>query len=268
MSRLHFASIAALSLAPLFAQQQGGRGQGAAATARRVPRASPPLKNAPPACRSWTATFRSTGMSARAICSWRSPRFNSDFLYTTGLAAGLGSNDHRARSRTAGTGQDRQLPARGTARADGAGQRILPLVQHQSGGAPIGGRLVREIDSVGLHRGRPRPTAACWWTPAISSSAMDTARRPRSAARIAWTARAARSIMPRTKAFPKNTEIEVTLTFANEAAGGRGGGGGGPGAGTAADRGDRARARWSPAGAQDAARRTSAAGCSPAPWPA
>ncbi len=32
--------------------------------------------------------------------------------------------------------------------------------------------------------------------------------------------------MPRTKAFPKNTEIEVTLTFANEAAGGRGGGGG------------------------------------------
>ena len=29
--------------------------------------------------------------------------------------------------------------------------------------------------------------------------------------------------MPRTKAFPKNTEIEVTLTFANEAAGGRGG---------------------------------------------
>jgi hypothetical protein len=34
--------------------------------------------------------------------------------------------------------------------------------------------------------------------------------------------------LPRTKAFPKNTEIEVTLTFANEAAGGRGGGGGSP----------------------------------------
>ena len=34
--------------------------------------------------------------------------------------------------------------------------------------------------------------------------------------------------MPRTKDFPKNTEIEVTLTFSNEAAGGRGGGGGGP----------------------------------------
>ena len=34
--------------------------------------------------------------------------------------------------------------------------------------------------------------------------------------------------LPRTKAFPKNTEIEVTLTFANETGGGRGGGGAGP----------------------------------------
>jgi len=32
--------------------------------------------------------------------------------------------------------------------------------------------------------------------------------------------------LPRTKGFPKNTEIEMTLTFANDAAGGRGGGGG------------------------------------------
>src|SRR5438270_339835 len=34
--------------------------------------------------------------------------------------------------------------------------------------------------------------------------------------------------MERTKAFPKNSEIEVTLTFANEATGGRGGFGAGP----------------------------------------
>jgi hypothetical protein len=32
--------------------------------------------------------------------------------------------------------------------------------------------------------------------------------------------------LPNTKGFPKNTEIDVTLTFANDAAGGRGGGGG------------------------------------------
>ena len=34
--------------------------------------------------------------------------------------------------------------------------------------------------------------------------------------------------LPRTKAFPKNSEIEMTLSFVNEGAGGRGGGGGGP----------------------------------------
>ena len=34
--------------------------------------------------------------------------------------------------------------------------------------------------------------------------------------------------MARTKAFPQNSEIEVTLTFANDGAGGRGGGGAGP----------------------------------------
>jgi len=34
--------------------------------------------------------------------------------------------------------------------------------------------------------------------------------------------------LPRTKNFPKNTEIETTVTFVNEVAGGRGGGGGGP----------------------------------------
>src|SRR6185295_18336269 len=37
--------------------------------------------------------------------------------------------------------------------------------------------------------------------------------------------------LPRTKGFPKNTEVEMTLTFANDAAGGRGGGGGGPAGG-------------------------------------
>src|SRR5207302_2026682 len=34
--------------------------------------------------------------------------------------------------------------------------------------------------------------------------------------------------LPRTKAFPKNTEIDVMLTFANEGGGGGRGGGGGP----------------------------------------
>ena len=34
--------------------------------------------------------------------------------------------------------------------------------------------------------------------------------------------------LPNTRNFPKNTEVDVTLTFVNEATGGGGGGGGGP----------------------------------------
>ncbi len=53
---------------------------------------------------------------------------------------------------------------------------------------------------------------ACWWTPPISSFA--TATAPRNALRPGpYRVDRARSAfyMPRTKAFPKNTEIEVTL---------------------------------------------------------
>ena len=69
----------------------------------------------------------------------------------------------------------------------------------------------------GASRWRRRATAACWWTPPISSCATDTA--PASSLggyRVDRTRSAV--YMPRTKAFPKNTEIEVTLTFANEGA--------------------------------------------------
>ena len=65
--------------------------------------------------------------------------------------------------------------------------------------------------------------------------------------------------MARTKAFPKNTEIEVTLTFANEAAGGGGGGGGGPAGGPPRDR---------RGAAERAAAADAAAGCSPERSPA
>ena len=64
--------------------------------------------------------------------------------------------------------------------------------------------------------------------------------------------------MERTKAFPKNSEIEVTLTFANEAAGGRGGGGAGPAQGPPAIGAAR---RWRRAAA-------AAVDSSPARWPA
>ena len=49
--------------------------------------------------------------------------------------------------------------------------------------------------------------------------------------------------LPRTESFPKNTEIDMTLTFTNDAAGGRGGGGGGPTQGPAPIRPTAAAAR-------------------------
>ena len=83
--------------------------------------------------------------------------------------------------------------------------------------------------SSGDSRSRRKPTDACWWTRPISSCATahgaGGALRP-GTYRVDRTRSAV--YMPRTKAFPKNTEIEVTLTFANDAAGGRGGGGVGP----------------------------------------
>ena len=59
--------------------------------------------------------------------------------------------------------------------------------------------------------------------------------------------------LPRTKAFPKNTEIEMTLTFVNERRRRRGGGGGGP---------RRARRRLAKAAAAAAVAAAAAAACS------
>ena len=59
-------------------------------------------------------------------------------------------------------------------------------------------------------------------------------RRPRAAARHLSLDRTRSAFyLPNTKNFPKNTEVDMTLTFVNEAAGGGGGGGGGPAQGPA-----------------------------------
>ena len=153
----------------------------------------------------------------------------------------------------------RLLPARRAEGAAGAAQRIVPLLQRQSRPSGDRWRIRSPSRCCGASPWPPRATATCWWTPPISSCAMDMARRN---ALRPGTYRVDRTrsavYMARTKAFPKNTEIEVTLTFANEAAGGRGGGGGRAGAGTAPDR--------CRAPERRRRRRTSAADCSPEPW--
>ena len=88
--------------------------------------------------------------------------------------------------------------------AAGAAAGIVPLVEHQPGRAAVGGGFVRQIDPVGIHRRGGESTAACWWTPPISSCATATARPARCGPEpIASTARAARSTWSAPRRFPR-----------------------------------------------------------------
>jgi hypothetical protein len=159
------------------------------------------------------------------------PRFNDEFLFAGGLAAGLGSND---------IGLDRGQEGGGRLVSF---QRVGPkvfLVQPQESFRSSSSNAA-ERKSVEDSFGK----SILWgFTVAAESNghvlvdATDFFVRDGQGAgnplrpgtyRVDRTRSAV--YMERTKTFPKNTEIEVTLTFANEAGGGRGGGGGGPAGG-------------------------------------
>src|SRR5215471_11901043 len=226
MSRTSIALAIAACLTPLGAQQ-GGRGGGQAAAL------------APPA----TIEQRTAGMrkidgyfpvywEERTGNLWLEiPRLDTDFLYATGLAAGLGSND---------IGLDRGQEGGGKVVAfQRVGPRVL-LVQGNENfrssspnpaeqrsvadsfaksvlwgftvAAESGGRVLVDATDFFLRDGHGAGNAL-----GGVGAAVYRVDRTRTAL-----------YLPRTKAFPKNTEIEVTVTFTNEATGGRGGGGGGP----------------------------------------
>lgn len=159
------------------------------------------------------------------------PRFNAEFLYTTGLAAGLGSND---------IGLDRGREGGGRLVSfERVGPKIF-LVQPQesfrsSSSNPAERRSVEDSFAKSILWGF---TVAAETNGRVLVDATDFFVRDGEGAgnslrpgpyRVDRT-RSAVS-MERTKAFPKNTEIEVTLTFTNEAGGGGRGGGGGPAGG-------------------------------------
>jgi len=154
------------------------------------------------------------------------PRFDTDFLFSTGLSAGLGSND---------IGLDRGQGGAGRiVRFERVGPRVLLVQGNQSFrsssknpleqksvedsfarsvlwgftvAAESGGRVVVDATEFFLRdltnaAGRLRP----------GTYRLDRARSA--------------FYLPNTKGFPKNTEVDVTLTFVNEATGGPGGGGG------------------------------------------
>jgi hypothetical protein len=157
-------------------------------------------------------------------------RFDADFLYTTGLAAGLGSND---------IGLDRGQQGQGRIVSfQRVGPRVLMVQGNEtfrsSSANPAERRSVEDSFAKSILWGF---TVAAESNGRVLVDASDFFLRDGhgaggalGAAPAAYRVDRTRSVfhMPRTKAFPKNTEVEVTLTFTNEGGGGRGGGAGGP----------------------------------------
>jgi hypothetical protein len=149
------------------------------------------------------------------------PRFDIDFLYTTGLAAGLGSND---------IGLDRGQEGNGKIVSfQRVGPKVL-LVQgnesfRSSSANPAERRSVEDSFARSVLWGF---TVAAESEGRVLVDATDFLLRDGygagsqlSSDTTVYRVDRTRSAfyLPRTKAFPKNTEIEVTLTFTSEAAG-------------------------------------------------
>jgi hypothetical protein len=159
-------------------------------------------------------------------------RFDNDFLYTTGLAAGLGSND---------IGLDRGQEGAGRIVSfERIGPRVLMVQGNENFRAsspnPAERRSVADSFAHSVLWGF---TVAAETNGRVLVDASDFFLRDGHGAgnALGGTGAAAYRVdrsrtafyLPRTKGFPKNTEIEVIVTFANEATGGRGGGGPGQG---------------------------------------
>ncbi len=108
------------------------------------------------------------------------PRLDTDFLYATGLAAGLGSNDIGLDRGQEGGGSIVSFERVGPKILLVQGNENLPLLQPQPRRAPLGGGFLRQVRALGLHRGRriERPRAG-------GCHRFLRARRPRRR-RLAW----------------------------------------------------------------------------------
>jgi Met-zincin/Domain of unknown function (DUF5117)/Domain of unknown function (DUF5118) len=221
-SLVAFTAVLSFSLAHA---QQGGRGQGAAASA---PARIPPIEERIAGMQKLDGFFPVYWEERTGTLYLEIPRFDTDFLYTTGLAAGLGSND---------IGLDRGQQGQGKIVAfQRVGPRVLMVQGNEnfrsSSTNPAEQRSVADSFARSILWGF---TVAAESNGHVLVDATDFFLRDGHGAGAALGGAAYRVdrtrsafYLARTKAFPKNTEIEVTLTFTNEGAGGRGGGGGGP----------------------------------------
>ena len=162
------------------------------------------------------------------------PRFDSEFLFSTGLSAGLGSND---------LGLDRGQGGQGRiVTFQRVGPRVMLVQGNQSFRSssknPLERRSVEDSFAKSVLWGF---TVAAESNGKVLVDATEFLLRDIHGAgrglrpgtfRVDRTRSA--FYLPNTKNFPKNTEIDMTLTFVNEAGGGGRGGGGGPAQGPVA----------------------------------
>ncbi len=155
-------------------------------------------------------------------------RFDTEMLYSTGLTAGLGSND---------IGLDRGQSGQGrVVKFQRVGPRVLMVQPNYTFRAnttnPDERRAVEDAFAKSILWGF---TVGAETEGRVLVDATDFFVRdahnviPRLRPGTFRVDRTRSAIdMPGTKAFPKNTEVDVILTFANDGAGGGRGGGGGP----------------------------------------
>ena len=216
-----------LSLLPLalFAQQPGGGRGGAGVPA---PPRTPSIEERIDGMQKLDGYFPLYWDERTGALYLEITRFDTGFLYTTGLAAGLGSND---------IGLDRGQEGGGKIVSF---QRVGPRVLLVQGNESFRSSSANPAERKSVEDSFAKSVL---WGFAVSAESnghvlIDAtdfflrdghgAGNALGAAPVVYRVDRTRSALylPRTKGFPKNTEIEVTLTFTNEGAGGRGGGGG------------------------------------------
>jgi Met-zincin/Domain of unknown function (DUF5117) len=212
---------------PLHAQQAGGGGRGGGAAQG----AAGPI----PSVEARTAGMQKIDGFFPLYWDERSgsmfveiPKLDTDILMNTGLAAGLGSNDIGL---DRGTGGGAKLVS-----FQRVGPRVLMVQPNTSFRSSSANPLERKSVEDSFAK-------SVLWGFAIAGEAnghvlvdatdfllRDVTGAGNSLRPGTYRLDRTRSAfyLPRTKAFPKNTEVEMTLTFVNDAAGGRGGGGAGP----------------------------------------
>jgi hypothetical protein len=216
-------TIAALAVSVLSAQQ-GGRG---GAPGNQPPARIPSIEERTAAMHKIDGYFSLYWDERTGSLYLEIPRFDSDFLYATGLAAGLGSND---------IGLDRGQEGGGkVVRFERVGPKVFLMQGNEnfrsSSDNPAERRSVADSFAKSILWGF---TVAAESNGRVLVDATDFFVRDGNGSGGSLGAayrldRTRSAVFPeRTRAFPKNTEVEVTLTFANEGAGGRGGFGAGP----------------------------------------